>query len=158
LNEYMRSKLTGLNLDGIILSANWRNHSHSKYFGLEFSRLLSDLAAFNIPVIVIGPPVEVYHDLPGFLARKHVLGLKMNDQDNVQRNSFETDEALRALALAHGASYVSILDSMCPEKVCDLHADPQTPLVWDQFHLTPEGASKVINAIGAKLLAGLKLK
>ena len=158
LNEYVRSKLADMNLDGIILSANWRNHSHSKYFGFEFSNLLADLAVLRIPVIVIGPPVEVYQDLPGFLARKHLLGLTHDNQDNVQRMSFETDAALRALTLAHGVPYVSILDSLCPKKVCDLYADAQTPLVWDQFHLTPEGASKVIGAIRTGLLAGLKIQ
>jgi hypothetical protein len=70
--------------------------------------------------------------------------------------SFEDDDRLRQIASRYrNVQFVSVLHLLCKTSDCVLKADPETPLLWDTLHLTPEGSDYVVKQLKPALDAFL---
>jgi hypothetical protein len=96
-------------------------------------------------VFLIGPPLEFPASLPPALIRTELTHMPMMQPIN---ESFDDDARLRQIVSRHrNIQFVSVLDLLCVQSSCVLKADPETPIVWDTIHLTPEGSDYVIKKL-----------
>lgn len=122
-------------VDAIIIAGRWH---HQDLGGLK-----AELEALpkGTPVIVVGPIQQYVTSLPRLLVRSE----SDHDPSVLVRGRmdepFEVDKELRGiLASVPGISYVSVVDTLCPDRHCVTMAKPGVPLQFDYGHFTVEGS------------------
>lgn len=130
-------------VDTVLLAGRWEQ--------ADLARLPDTIRAarrYARQVIVVGPIPQYAAALPRFLVRQE----QDNDQTLAQRGlvpgPLALDPRMRAVAIAEGATYVSLVQTLCPEQRCVTMASADEPLQFDYGHLTVGGS---------KLVAGLLL-
>lgn len=122
-------------VDKLLLSARWEEPDlDSLGLTLEWAR------AHGLPVVVFGPIVEYDRPLPRLLAESIVRGDASVAQRHRSGSVEQLDDAMSAVARAHGVSYVSLLRTICSDGSCTQYAAPNVPLQFDYGHLTAEGS------------------
>ena len=152
-NAKLRELIRSRRLSAIILAAHWRPYMRRPDFEQDIGRTLSMTEALGIPVLLIGPPLEFPAALPPALVRTELTHMPMIRPIN---ESFEDDDRLRQIASRYrNVQFVSVLHLLCKTSDCVLKADPETPLLWDTLHLTPEGSDYVVKQLKPALDAFL---
>ncbi len=120
--------------DRLVVTARWLDSDRP-----DLARILDWARQHGIRVIVIGPVVRYDDDLPRLLA----LSIQYRDPglvDAHHTNLERLDADLRAITERGGGQYVSLLDVLCKNDVCDKYGADGVPLEFDIGHLTLEGA------------------
>ena len=152
-NAKLRQLVRSGQLSAIILAAHWRPYMRRPDFEQDIGQTLSMIEALGIPVLLIGPPMEFPASLPPALVRTELTHMPMMHPID---ESFEDDHRLRTFASRYpNVQFVSVLDLLCERSNCVLKADPETPIVWDTLHLTPEGSDYVAKRLKPALDAFL---
>ena len=105
----------------------------------QLAQVLDWAAAHGIRVILMGPIVRYDDRLPRLLA--FAIEQKNPHLPDEHRLDYRAlDQSLRRLAHEKGATYVSLLDLLCKEAVCETMVGPGMPLQLDDGHLTKAGS------------------
>jgi peptidoglycan/LPS O-acetylase OafA/YrhL len=135
----------------VVLSADWLEYSRPPRFeGMiaDLRHTISQLRAFGVRVVLLGPAVQFRTRLPSMLIRAHLRGVEAKAGDFVLPDVFALDRMMQAaLPAADGFAYVSVLDAVCPAQQCPLTVAGGVPLAWDHAHLTAEGSEYVANKL-----------
>jgi lysophospholipase L1-like esterase len=114
-------------------------------FEQDIGRTLSLIEAAGIPVFLLGPPLEFPAPLAAALLKAEQTHLPMIRPIN---ESFDDDIRLRQIVSKYpNVHFASVLDLLCEQSNCSLKADPETSIVWDTLHLTPEGSDYVVKRL-----------
>jgi peptidoglycan/LPS O-acetylase OafA/YrhL len=153
MNEFFRDRRPDL----VIMSADWLEYARGHRFGAMIADLRQTIARLNeigIAVVVLGPAVQFKARLPSMLMRAHLRGIEPRPEDFVFSNIFSLDQMMKE-ALPGNAKfgYVSVLDTICPERQCPITVTGDVPLAWDHAHLTAEGSAYVMERIAPTLRA-----
>ena len=144
--------------DLVIMSADWLEYARSPRFDgmiLNLRNTISDLNHSGVPVVLLGPAVQFRSRLPSMLMRVHQRNSDARPEDFVLPDIFSLDQKMKAALPEHERfSYVSVVDAVCPARLCPLTIDGSIPLAWDHAHLTAEGSVYVAARIAK--LAGLR--
>jgi hypothetical protein len=122
--------------DGIILSARWLDTDAA-----SLSETIRYLRRYTPNVYVFGPMAEYTQPLPRVLAysileKRPDLVSEMRKKDTV-----ELEAMLKKTTTEAGGTYVSLLSLVCgKDSACITYADPGVPLLFDEDHLTEQGA------------------
>ena len=153
-NARMIEHLVSLAPTTIIIAANaiaW-THEYSAEFRNGLDAVLRALSAAGHRVIVFGqvPPHPNQLPVPATLARKAMLGTKPDaytfQPDMIALQNL--DATLEKIAAGAGATYISLLPTLCNGNECKAEMDGAV-LYFDDNHLTVAGEK----LIAAKLLA-----
>ena len=120
--------------DRLVLSAEWQRADVP-----QLAQVLDWAAAHDIRVILMGPIVRYDDRLPRLLA----FAIEENNPrlpDEHRLDYRALDQSMRRLAQEKGATYVSLLDLLCKEAVCETLVGPGMPLQLDDGHLTKAGS------------------
>jgi hypothetical protein len=121
-------------------------------FDVRLSATLSAAHNAGIPVLLLGPSLEFPAPLAPTLARLEQTHVPVGDHLRVIPWAYRADHRVRLLSAAFdNIQFVSVLDALCNNGDCPLKIDAETTIVWDTLHLTPEGATYVINRLGPEL-------
>jgi hypothetical protein len=121
---------------------------------IEYVRTLSPSTEF----VVIGGVPQWPSGLPKLM---YLNGLRADVETFVETPSFsdlvKMDQALNAFMDAHGVSFLSALDRLCPNSKClavtAWHGNP-TLVTWDDSHLTEAGSVLLVT----KLASGIPFR
>jgi hypothetical protein len=130
--------------DTIILSAYWKQNNIK-----DLERTVKYLSQFTDEVIVFGPIITYDQALPRLLSRFMLAG-KETEAFRSARNYQEVakiDQELRTRITGEKIYYVSVLDTLCPNKKCITLTSKGNPMQWDYGHLTHEGGMEVIPSL-----------
>jgi peptidoglycan/LPS O-acetylase OafA/YrhL len=117
--------------DRLVLSAEWLPADLP-----QLAQVLDWATAHDIRVILMGPIMRYDDRLPAFAIEED-----NPDLPDAHRLDYRAlDQSLRELAHEKGATYVSLLDLLCKEAVCETLAGPGVPLQFDDGHLTKAGS------------------
>jgi peptidoglycan/LPS O-acetylase OafA/YrhL len=141
--------LTKHKVDKVLLSASWKDEDLP-----DLSHTLEVLKSRGIDVTVLGPIVEYDGALPRLIVDEIVHGRPSIASDARTAGIRERDKAMRQLASAKGATYVSVYNSVCHGGTCEEFAADDIPLQFDAGHLTAEGSVKVARGLLASLQPG----
>ena len=135
--------------DTVVLSARWEGKEH---YLPALHGTIEKLVSLGTRVIVIGPVMAYKESLPDILVRYRHSPFPL---ESVQRNElFDEDASLASLvAGTKGATYVSALKALCPNRICRVWARDSIPMTFDdEGHLTYEGSQVVVREALAKQL------
>ena len=146
-NEVMRFLFSDYLLhhkpDRLVLSAEWLQADLP-----QLGQVLDWAAAHDIRVILMGPIMRYDDRLPRLLAFAiEEKNPRLPDEHRLDYRAL--DQSLRRLAHEKGATYVSLLDLLCKEAVCETLAGPEMPLQFDDGHLTKAGSVFVAERLRA---------
>jgi peptidoglycan/LPS O-acetylase OafA/YrhL len=121
--------------DAVVLSAEW------DIADLEsLVRTVDYAKRYAAKVYVFGPIVQYEARLPDLLART-VLSDRQDLPSRSQLSEQKATDALfRDRLVGDNVVYVSVYQTICPKDVCQLYTAPNTPIQFDESHLTVEGA------------------
>ena len=133
----------------MILAATWPQNENAR-------RLLRDTISdlgHTVPFIVLlGPPISYQAVVPRILAHRALRGLDSNLQSYLGKGLFEFDKKMATdFPDTDGFSFVSVLQSVCPEGNCPTLLNGSVPLQWDTFHLTAPGSEYIVSKIWPKV-------
>jgi peptidoglycan/LPS O-acetylase OafA/YrhL len=144
--------------DLVIMSADWLEYARPPRFeGMiaDLKQTISRLNELGMAVVLLGPAVQFRARLPSMLTRAHLRQIEALPEDFVLPDIFALDESMKtALPAQAKFSYVSVVDAVCPARLCPLTVDGGIPLSWDHAHLTAEGSVYVMKRLAPML--GLK--
>ena len=129
-------------IDGIVLSAEWIPRTDDVALG----KTLDYLALRHIKIFVVGPVVEYDDPLPQLLA----MEVRKGDARGSGISSHLMPEPLQAdVTLSHfvsrysGVTYISLLNTLCPNHVCYVYTKEGIPIQSDTAHFTRAGSTFV---------------
>lgn len=132
-------------LDAILLSADW-NESDSA----QLARTLDSLRSTGVQIDLIGPNPVYDQPLPRLLVRARSQTQSALPSQHLVLETWALDRSMREIASARaGVTYISLLDLLCPNRVCVEFAAPLTPLSSDGSHFTPQGSEFAARAMRA---------
>ncbi|MGY3452567.1 acyltransferase family protein [Bradyrhizobium sp. USDA 4353] len=161
--------IRGGRLSAIIISAHWRAYLHrqlapSEASGSERSdrpapaldayldATLSAARDAGLPVLVFGPSIEFPVPLASSLVSRELTHFPPDKSFLALDESFAVDAHLRQLSRGYeNVRFISVLQAACPNRICPLTANAETPIVWDTLHLTPEGSHYVLESLKPQL-------
>ena len=149
-NEFVMRQLDTGKYAVTIVAANWALHFPRRGFRARLEQTLGTLAKTDTRAVVIGPVPQWAPSLPERAAR---ISRDGRFPQWVQASSLhelrELDSQMKALTLAAGLGYVSLLDAFCNASSCRAAADElrAIPMAWDYGHLTREGSVLVARLI-----------
>ncbi|WP_257164565.1 acyltransferase family protein [Bradyrhizobium sp. SRS-191] len=165
IGELIRSR----RLSAIIISAHWRAYLHRQLPppavtasersddpapALD-SYLGATLAAArdaDLPVLLFGPSIEFPVPLASSLVSRELTHFPPDKSFIALEASFAADDHLRQLSRRYeNVKFISVLQAACPNRICPLTANTDTPIVWDTLHLTPEGSHYVLERLKPQL-------
>ena len=135
----------------VVMSADWV--SYEPNFGVErlthaLQSTLRWLVEHKIRTIVFGPSIRWRTEMPPLLARRAAENLDPHDtRALIVDAQFEADKRMKSTL---SVPYISILDTMCPRRVCPAFAG-NVPIAFDRIHLTREGSVLIIQSIAPQL-------
>jgi hypothetical protein len=117
---------------------------------------IAEVTSHNLPVAVIGPPIQYEEPLPDLLISLALRGVDISRPSKLTvPGIFDIDHKMAAdLAHLPGVIYVSVLMANCPDRACPMVTDDRVPIEWDSIHLTAPGSERVIKAVMPQM-AGL---
>jgi hypothetical protein len=143
----------------VILSAHWLNYAMDAgyaHFRDQLRKTISFLEALGIKVVLLGPSIQYTEALPRLVARSALPGYpKLALDAYLQPAIFTLDRAMKSDFDRANTAYISIVDSLCPDRVCPTLVRATVPLLWDEHHLTAEGSEFVVLKILPQLEAAL---
>lgn len=139
-------------VDGIIISARWDAKDLP-----ELVTSVRQIGSYVSRVIVVGPIVQYVQPLPRILARAILLNEPESEFAARYRLTAqaETDRLFASTLKAEGIEYLSAYKSICDPQ-CQLWADADVPLQFDDDHLTRQGSVYLAKKFGAVLLSKAK--
>jgi peptidoglycan/LPS O-acetylase OafA/YrhL len=145
VNALLRDLLKDRRLSGVVLSANWSYYAQLGIFDAGLGATLSAAENAGIPTLLFGPSLEFPAPLATTLVKYELYHLPVGNMFKPTEAAFAADDRLRGLARSYqNIQFISVLKTVCDEDNCPLKADPETPIVWDSIHLTPEGSRYVV--------------
>ncbi len=161
-NRLLREQIKARTPAAVIISGNWRwyveayGRSGAPRFDTYLGALLKEAEDAGVPVLLLGPSLEFPAPLAETLFKYERTHLPVGNALTPVEASFKADDVLRDIARAHpGVQYVSVLDAICSVRNCPTKIDPETPIIWDIIHLTPEGSKFVVSKLKPQLDAFL---
>jgi peptidoglycan/LPS O-acetylase OafA/YrhL len=167
VNARFVSLLKEHRVSAVILSGHWSVYADayrsppaspptraelSSLFDVYLDATLAATRDAGIPVLLLGPGMEFPVPLASTLVRHEQTHMALGDSLKVVPTAFEADARLKHLAgLYDNVRFASILDAVCINGNCPLKVDAETPILWDTLHLTPEGATYVIDRLRPEL-------
>jgi len=151
LAEQMQAFFGGHKPDLVIMSADWLEDARPPRFDGMIADLRNTIARLNasgIRVVLLGPAVQFRSRLPSMLARASLRDVDARADDMVLPDIFGLDWMMQAaLPKVDGFSYISVVNTICPQRQCPLTIDGGIPLSWDHAHLTAEGSMYVMQRL-----------
>lgn len=144
MGRAFRQYIPGGQFDAVILAGRW-NREHAE----RLPRTITDIAPLVGEVIVLGPVAEYSVELPVLLAKSTLRrdGGALVDaarrRDDAQATADFVEQQVRPV----GASYYSVIDTVCSEDACATTTPAGVPLQFDEAHLTYEGARMVLERL-----------
>jgi peptidoglycan/LPS O-acetylase OafA/YrhL len=121
-------------------------------FDVNLDATLSASRNAGIPLLLLGPSLELPTPLAATLVRQALTHVPVRDTLKVIPAAFAADRHVRQLSAPFSnVQFVSILDALCTNGDCPLKVDAETPILWDTLHLTPEGSTTVIDRLRPEL-------
>jgi len=136
--------------DLLILMSNWTD---AGVYDLEKTLSLDTMKKAN--AVLVGPMPKYSTELPRLLIAAERWGNPSLPQQALLSSDFELDRKMRAMAEATGTRYISMMDLLCPDRVCRTMATPVVPLQFDYAHLTAQGSQIVVDALLPKITQGM---
>lgn len=145
LNKWAYEKLIQeKHFDVILLSALWFNiHKNN------FQYSLKELAKHTDKLVVFGPSLSYTQPLPRLLLKlkKDEDSTQIYQRASLYKKLSLIDKRLRSYASMDKVEYISILDTLCNENGCRAITPDGTPIIFDDSHLTHEGAQYILKQI-----------
>ena len=143
LHEFIPSN----KLDGVILSARWKNRDDLERIKTTALRL----QAQGVHVIVFGPIVEYTLPLPRVLALQYA---SITDGPGPYRKSDRQglDRAFSREMHDAGIEYISVYNAICAPDCTVWLEEDKVPLQFDYGHLTKAGSRELARRIGPQFL------
>jgi len=117
-------------------------------FNVRLNATLAATRNAGIPVLLLGPSLEFPAPLAATLVRLEQTHVPVGNHLRVIPWAYRADHRVRLLSAAFdNIQFVSVLDAVCKNGDCPLKIDAETTIVWDSLHLTPEGATYVIDRL-----------
>lgn len=153
LVDYMyRTFLNTHKLDGVILAGRWQSNDVP---------LIDETVEFLRTkvrwVIVLGPVPEYKGLLPALLARSRYYQDQSIVTAALDRSRSKIESQVETVATEAGATYISLLDIICPKGVCKSLVGNGVPIQFDYGHLTLAGSLYVAKSIEEKMILSGKL-
>jgi peptidoglycan/LPS O-acetylase OafA/YrhL len=141
--------------DMVVMSGDWIEPARRNFDAMaaDIRNTAAVLNARGIAVVLFGPSVQFKDRLPPMLIRAHLRHADpLLSRDVVRPDIFDLDARMKAaLPSSEKFTYVSVLDAVCPEKVCPVTIGDGVPLAWDFAHLTIEGSDYVVGKLAPQL-------
>jgi peptidoglycan/LPS O-acetylase OafA/YrhL len=166
-NAWTLRRISGLRPSVVFMAAMWPEYDRSQL--PESIRQLKEAGVHR--VVVVGaapkwrdPPSRIILDLwrsdPLHAAPPRRLdhsrygrGPEVSNADSPHPRTADAEPAVRAMATASGARYISLTDLMCNSQGCLTHAGSGESFYLDIAHLTPVGSRYVARGIAAAAVA-----
>jgi peptidoglycan/LPS O-acetylase OafA/YrhL len=174
INQLMFEQIKNGRLSALILSGNWRYYVDAHFhpppgnvrqersraftspFDLHLDVILSAAEDTGIPVLLLGPSLEFPLPVASTLFQYEQIHLPVGKAFEPVDGTFKADDHLRVLSRSYpNVQFVSVLNAVCDGRQCPVRVDPDTPIVWDIIHLTPEGSKFVVSKLKPQLDAFL---
>ncbi|MEP1470148.1 MAG: acyltransferase family protein [Halieaceae bacterium] len=138
----------------VFLHANWNWYEPAEgvsygYYQHDYWRLLEEtlktLSTAGKKVTVIGSFPVWHPTLPQRLAKSYRISGRPNETLLLPKKPdiLSVDRKLEAITVKTGHRFISVLDSLCPNNICDVvtksDQEKQVLLQWDSIHPTREG-------------------
>ena len=158
LASTIRSFLKTAPVRTLIISGDWLTYSQDAGLEKFISNLKATIADTGVPVVLIGPSIQFKGRLPSILTRAVARTGKLPATRDIILNDLATlDHDMKsAFASVEGVTYISALDTICPQENCPLVVGNDVPLIWDHAHMTVEG-SKYAGHVLAPLIFSHKV-
>ncbi|MEH2513259.1 peptidoglycan/LPS O-acetylase OafA/YrhL [Nitrobacteraceae bacterium AZCC 1564] len=142
LAKQVRTFLNTASVRLLIISGDWLTYSQEAGIANFVSNLKTTIAQVGVPVVLIGPSVQFRGRLPSILTRAFARTGKLPETHDIILEELATlDRDMKsAFSSVEGVTYISALDTLCPQGNCRLVVGSDVPLVWDHAHLTVEGS------------------
>lgn len=138
--------------DALLLSGRW---TEDDLPGLEPT--LAELRRRGQHVILLGPVPRYDSDLPRLLFFDRA-GSDTLARSSLDQSIWPIDARMRRIAATHGASYVSPLAALCPQRHCRVYATGKVPLQFDTAHATVEGSRLLVSLVLPEIAQALHLR
>lgn len=155
MREAFEHFLSDYPFDDVLISARWT---------LGPARDIAETVKLLAPrvrhITVLGPNMEYRRHLPLLLASSESSpdGSRIIDKATNPKVWTTSEEMQRSLATT-GAEYFSLLDAVCPNRVCPTLDKSGNPIIFDASHYTVDGAEEVLTALRQRgLLSSLLAK
>ncbi|VVE55187.1 O-acetyltransferase OatA [Pandoraea communis] len=163
-NEYVLSRLHGLNIDTVVLFAAWGRYAIDWENNMPARKDLADtISAIHAQgikkVIVIGPAPEWPDALPKLVYRgweadypAHRIPERLNVK--LVEGTVQADIALAKVVPEMGATFIPLMSGLCNSGGCLTHTPgaPTELMTWDYGHLTTPGAIYISKMIENRIL------
>jgi hypothetical protein len=155
--------LDAANPSTVMLFANWPaygiDYSSGSMMGSSLTKTLESIGDAGVDrIIVIGPAPKWSPDLPTVVyedweQQSSPRSLATRLPPTAFAEVDQVDQDMRMTVEATGASFVSLLDTMCNEDGCltSVPGSPESLLTWDYGHLTTDGARFVVEQLDGSL-------
>jgi peptidoglycan/LPS O-acetylase OafA/YrhL len=131
-------------LDGVILSADWS--------GDDIEPLINTIGVLNgldVPVYVLGPGVWFNQTVPELIMRLNIrtFSTPVYARPYLKEQRYSLSERFKRSMGGLNVIYVPIAEVLCPDFYCTLFLRDGIPLMFDNHHLTLEGAQYLLNRL-----------
>lgn len=99
--------------------------------------------ARQIDVVLIGPAPHYEQSVPRLLALAEHLGQPDLPARRRKHERDQVDADMAAVARRAGVPYLSIMQAICPNNVCQATTPDGAPMQWDEGHLSKAGSKLV---------------
>lgn len=138
-------RLKSLRPDAVVLAARWELYDGTGGWGAAEDRAIGEtitaLKGIGSRIVVVGQFPVWTADAPKILARhyrSHRIRQEPREKRYLNKKVYPTDDRIKTLAAASGASFVSPLATFCNETGCLLSVPSSKgePTAWDDGHMT----------------------
>ncbi len=104
------------------MSADWWGYSREAGTEKFIASLKATVAAVRVPVVLIGPSAQFKGWLPSILGRAYARSGKLPASRDIMVDDLaKLDREMKAaLSSIEGVTYISALDTICPNEDCPL--------------------------------------
>ena len=153
INDHVVEVIGANGYDTVVLHGDWVRAATNTDLG-RVADTISGLRRVGVSdIVLLGGVPRYYPNMPRRLLR---AGASLDAPLRIQADLdevLETDAVLRDIAQTAGVPFVSFVDAVCDGGRCDavIAASDGTfqPMVWDNGHVTHEGAMHVLKALAA---------
>lgn len=131
--------------DAVILSVRWRGKGRLTYLAPTIKRISQSGAR----TYMLGPTPEYYSELPAILAYEKLQRRPLAKLLEANGGVRSTSRALSKLTARLGAEYRAVLPLVC-NTACLTTTPLDEPMLWDNNHLSKQGARWVVEKLRQK--------
>lgn len=150
MDHVLKDVLQPGQIDAVIFAGRWKQ----KDLALV-PATLAHVAARTKAVVVLGPGVEYFGELPTLLARTLLRGGGFDWEEHLDRRRAEVSRMMAGVVPPGQATYVPVYEELCGSAECTLTTPEGIPLQFDYGHLTKEGARYLVSRIEPELREAL---